>query len=1005
MSEERAQQFAALLDAALHGTQEQINSATEALLRAYEEVNTILDLLIVMQHHENEQIRHQSAIAVRRLVIFHDINAEFMIMIRPTLLNLLQTEPNIAIKRAIGDIAVELIKEKTIEPWNDFFNTLLAFFQNAELLPVSLYIWSNAALLLNEDELTPFINPLLNVVIQILTNQEGPIVEAINLFDILAGPIDEETFNEYPTLPQILLTEAQNAVTVRGDSCEVFTIFGSLSHLVFNDFAPLYTISHELVDLILNVTVHEEIDVNLKSACQNFMAATARLDPEYVSDQLPFFMNASLNLAVQLIALYRDADIEFIVTFIDSYLLNTEIPEQIVSFVINFAMGAINHKNIAQIQVGLIAIAALFDKASDEILDHEDAVMNIAGVGLEDTDPYIFDAACSLLIQAAENSPLIYTSCFDDVLKLLFNRLDEPRALSTLESLMFNAEVPPQLYREILTTLTNLLSTSAEEMYEPIVSCMTSAISKVEDVNNEIYEEMKSILAQLLTAESGIRAKVFELIGYLTKIAPHSIHGDMQDIMTHLYQSISENDDNINESIAMCIKNIAKVLPLDVQPYVENFVPQLIEMLKKEVKHSDEEDVEEEDDEMLRISSSVGSTEKMQASALNCLTTLITELSQNMVPYVDNCVEAVVQYLDSNDPWLQTSAAQSILLMNDGLLALQYNCTSLFNSVIENINKTTDIEAINELYVALGGLFICWPQLFNDAEIVQSVLTLYEYSFCLDPKGKRIATLYCQPKEFDPSILDSLFFSIRMLIQSVGTSFEQIAEQFVGFLSPHLSSKKNQTKAYIIHTYSVIYYTCPSLTNLGKTVATNALKIMPKQSNSTKNVLLSALNFLVNTNISLLTTSQINQIRTHATSIVKSRASGQNESDMIVGTATTLLCSIIMEKQETRTKTDDLNTLLTLLPPEIDDDDIPFAAKFIVYASNTWPELTNPHLKRITINIFASSICYIRLIPNEILAALSTVFNDVNPEELESLLKWNQHYVLQVQSTIQKVQQ
>ena len=184
-------------------------------------------------------------------------------------------------------------------------------------------------------------------------------------------------------------------------------------------------------------------------------------------------------------------------------------------------------------------------------------------------------------------------------------------------------------------------------------------------------------------------------------------------------------------------------------------------------------------------------------------------------------------------------------------------------------------------------------------------------------------------------------------------------------------------------------------------VKNQGFKLLQQKNDNIKNITLSALNFLVHSRSNAFSQSNIELLKHHVDTIIGSKTNGNFESDMLVETSSTLWCSIYTAYQP-NVSDEELNIVLSTLPPVVDDDDIPFAAKFVYIALQNKPEAIQPHLNRILVNIFASGEWCLKIVPHEIMVELGKYVRKIPEEELQSLVKWNQHQLLQIQENLSK---
>jgi hypothetical protein len=121
----------------------------------------------------------------------------------------------------------------------------------------------------------------------------------------------------------------------------------------------------------------------------------------------------------------------------------------------------------------------------------------------------------------------------------------------------------------------------------------------------------------------------------------------------------------------------------------------------------------------------------------------------------------------------------------------------------------------------------------------------------------------------------------------------------------------------------------------------------------------------------------------------------EDRSEMLFDTAVALWCALAVASGCADAA--ELETVLTALPPRIDDDDIPFAARFLHFALGQWPDAVSPHAARIAAAVAASGGWLTRFIPADALSVVAGIVFTIPEDELWGLVNFNQSHFLQLQ--------
>jgi hypothetical protein len=177
------------------------------------------------------------------------------------------------------------------------------------------------------------------------------------------------------------------------------------------------------------------------------------------------------------------------------------------------------------------------------------------------------------------------------------------------------------------------------------------------------------------------------------------------------------------------------------------------------------------------------------------------------------------------------------------------------------------------------------------------------------------------------------------------------------------------------------------------------MALSPTAGGEIRNILLSCLVHIVWANPNAVPAGEIAHLRSMVGEVLTTR----DRAEMIFDTAVTLWCAIAAVVGDV--DLGELQTVLAYLPPRIDDDDIPFAARFLHFAVHRWPALLEPHAGRIAVSVAASGRWLLRTIPIEAMGVIGQIVQNISDEEILALVRWNQGHFLQVRQTLNLIQE
>lgn len=1014
---ERSNHIIDLINFLQSNDQEKINIATSELQEAYKQFDTFNDLFNIGRNNEKPVIRKFAALAIRHMIKIHDLDQEQIDFIKMALLSLIESDPDLSNKRLFCEASISL-QSKLANPWEELYNLARNFLTQTNTLNLGLQVWISITEITPEIHLLNYFEDLMNCIIATFeTNDAEILINSINLFSELTSKIDIQLFESYETLPQLFLDEASACIKERRNYKESYTLFQCICKQLDIENPAFMTAAETFIEMAVQITA-SDLDAEIRSTCQPLMIIAPKIFPDNVESQLPIFLQSELSLAVQFTTNDREfssCDIEFLKDFVYSVVKYIENSSDIVRNLLTFATNNISSQepDPASLQVALLAMSSITGAASEDFFDNEeDTIGEIILFSLTTAnDSFIFDACCEFLISASDQFPQLYQQSYNKIISALFSKITtEPRALQTLDKVIYGSDEPPEDYTSLLSALSSLLEECTNEQYGSVISCMTSVIINVNEINDEIYANMKTMLTNLLSSDKidvYTQSKIFICFGQLAKIAPVQMQQDAPELLKAIVECFQSNreDAYLNQSVAECIQNIAKIVPSIIQPHLQTIIPIFTELLsidteinpenEKETKTEENDDDQEEEEEEEETE-----TIKMQCAILMAISELVTDLPSEMESSVSEIVNAVCHFLKHSSYHLKSSAAKSILLMNDGLRSVSFDTSPLISTVIETIYTIPNIyiNVISQLFFSLGYLLSGTSFESLNQEQLESIIKLFQCAFDQGEKG--LKTIYSSPKDLDQEILNSLFFCLRMFILTLGSNLESesLSDILISFICPHLESKKGMIKAFIANVYGIMFFVAPSLKQVGKTACDVCFNSMTKKNEDINNILISTLNYVINADKSLISSKQMNFLKKKCDDIIKNR---EEMNSFIVSTAITTWCSICSQF-DLNPPENDLKVVLSLLPPVVDDDDIPFTALFIVNANQKWPQLTAPHIQRIAVNIFASGEWCLRIVPDEVMQFLAQVVSQIDQEQLLNFVNHIQQYFVKIQSNLSR---
>jgi hypothetical protein len=515
---------------------------------------------------------------------------------------------------------------------------------------------------------------------------------------------------------------------------------------------------------------------------------------------------------------------------------------------------------------------------------------------------------------------------------------------------------------------------------------MASALCNVNETDPQVYEGMSTVLGQIATvasADRSVRCAAFELLGHLVKIAPAAAMRDIDGWIKNLADWFDGEDDDFNQAVAQFIENTVKVLPISFKVYCGRIVPLLLRLLEKEAVVSATE--EEDGDNAESSAQCIG---RMRQAVLLAIAILISELPEEMSPFVDPFLGALGHYWESNDEDIQKAAAKCVLLMCDGLGVIGGSKPlDLLGLVVESLHDVCDLNLACELLTSLGTLLATFPKLINP-EISEKIMVLFREFL----SGKVRAVM--AKRALDPEILQPLFLAIRLFaISSGGSHARELFDTCARIKNDH--KKRMIERSFAVHTMCVISMVKPECS---RAAAESCLNMLNNASSEiVMNILLNALSYVLAGNPSVLQPGELAVLLETLKGMVQQDTT---RNEMLFGTASTLyftICSIV------GCDVNELMGVLNRVKFVVDDDDIPFIARFLSRAIEAWPQVVATRMKDMLVAIFGSGRWVLNLVPGDVLVQLSAFVKEIPDEEMWELVGWNQHQFVQIMRNVGKL--
>jgi hypothetical protein len=194
--------------------------------------------------------------------------------------------------------------------------------------------------------------------------------------------------------------------------------------------------------------------------------------------------------------------------------------------------------------------------------------------------------------------------------------------------------------------------------------------------------------------------------------------------------------------------------------------------------------------------------------------------------------------------------------------------------------------------------------------------------------------------------------------------------------------------AYAIHTLCVL---SEFKTEFSRTAIESCLNVLARRpSEMVTNLMLNGISYVLVSNPEALYANETPVVMQIVGQIL---ADACPRNDMLLGTASTLYLTMSLIFEFT---TDELAEVLRRAKFVVDDDDIPFIARFLWKALTRSSRVIEGRMKDMLAVIFSSGLLLLKMIPLDVVMGLAGLARGIADEELWTLVKGNQRHFVQI---------
>lgn len=989
-----------LLESSLSSDQMVQAEVYEKFLSLYKDIDFIILLFQIFNSHDSEIIRKVAVIQIKNICrhinfMSDDFSDEFKMQLKTLLLESLSNSKDISNSIILSDAANYILKylKSNLIFWEEYALFSFNLLNNEETAVLGLIIWTEICSSVPDEFNAKNCMIFYSKFCQFLKSSVPSLRRhALDFFYSFLGYIDLDFLQENADLVDLIKNEIHISVNQVEEPEEPMSACILATKLI-NDVRVFQSNLVDILSFVTKLVKDSKVPLKYRESLQTLINIGPQIIPtELFLDVYEEYLEVSLQLSIQVIETNEIP--VFVTEFVHYTMSHSQIASKIIKKIFELILEGINSSDISIISGAVYALIGVPELGDEYLFDFQHNLIEVIKFCFQNRE--LTEVCCNLIDEISAKRSDILSEYSDQISAELFSAITNTSldcTLQTLNRFLYNIDVYPSNYAVIVKGLIELISTVDRVYYPMLISCITSAVSKVENDSETCYTFVVSSLSPLFRSEADIRGNMFELFSILVRWYPNMILGDIKEILEMVATCFTEDDCFLFMNIAVCLSNFAQNIPNVFkndnfcQSILSKFLELINAFIQSEINNEIEDDEYDDNPRVLMIRNVL----ECYASILN----EVKELSHNIPEFIDK-----LKYFITKSSFIQGSALKSLFLLTDIFVDISFDTSDILETILDEIPKAGTSELGAYFYLAISGLYISLYKSLTD-ELSHKSFTLFIESLNLEypctlaydsPDGARV---------FDSNVEDNLFLALRQFIYSIGAqirlrddpSVYQLLNSLIEVLVNLRNSSRNKTKSYSLHTTSVILEINPNA-SVPDGFIQFILSCLDTNDGECKNILLSTLNVLARARPTIFTQNIIKDMIKFVEDIWET----QDDKLPYFASAVTLWWTLIQISK--KPITEEVREVIESWTTDVDDDDIPYTASFISYVIRSDAsalELIIPN----AVNVLASGVWLTRLVEVEILTLLAqTVSQNVSEDDLFDLLCGNQHYINNVRKNI-----
>ena len=963
-----------------------IEKANAQLLSLYENPSIIEDLFWVALHNEDAVIRLYSIVAIDKIINknFNEFSEQQFQYIKHNIIQILSAETSDQNKCYICSIGTDILRKPEIG-FPELLTLALNFLNNEDNISVALAAWSMflGANVIDKDVFVKICDNLISCMVIALNQKEYPVLRmrAIHLiFDIEISGFCENLFQSFPKLGEALANECQFALEngLEEEILRAFEVLSFLFSIEFDDFGKYYDFYY---NLSASAFANHNIKPIIREYVLQFFITFAETDPQKLENIYEYLIMEIFEL---LYVKCKESPETFQPLYEDRFfgilVEDDNFCDNVYGIIYQYIENQIQQKDLIRFKIGLMCLTFIVDAPNELLESNLDDINNIISVCMNINDEFVYSTFCDFIQNISEYAPMCLNIHLNSLIESFINHVNANRnvteSLLALDYVLSEAQTKPNNIEQIISSLINLLNMDNSDLVLP---CISSAMLSSSTTNESLYEAIRGILFQLLQ-ENISRPKVYQCFGACVSISPRNVMNDIPQFIQIMVSDLTNNLDIESLRVIACsIVMLVRHFPLSIQQYSNDFYSFFWEFITNTKSEPDEEE---------------RYTDNARGEVLKCLSSLFAAYPTQFEERFQELITLVLQTLtESDDPLYESMASEALGNLSPGLYylndSLQFDY--LIDILIQTITNSTEGDLVDYLLSSLACILIEIGFRLS-LQTVQKLISFY-----IESLQCKIPAISSNSKNIDSSLQAPLCYSLQSFILGGCFANSQQQNELVNVLLKYSKDKRKKVmQSYSIMALARICYVNPEQTQkIASIIIPIIFDIISRTKNITQrtlNTYYASLMYLLSSHIQSFTQEQVTFLKNAIENTFSSSAIDSLKQTLAV------VWLEIVSMFNIQPSNEEFYKILSVMPPEIDDEGIPIFSNCIICLYNSNPQIFGEKLQKYVCTILASPHwCKVR-IPQEHLSLLMQIISNLSYEQKLSIMNYNQSHTNNINS-------